>query len=235
MRVLIIGAGILGASTAWHLVRAGAEVVVIDAAHDGRATQAGAGIINPWSSGREDEAWYAMAAGGARTTPGIVAALAEEGETDTGYARVGAICVSADPTVLDEAEQRTRARAGNDPRAGEITRLTPAEARRLFPPLHPERAALHIAGAARLDGRRLTASLLAAARRVCWRRRAVPAAPSWMARRSARIAWWSPRAPGRRRCSRRWGSPCRCSRSAVRSRICGWRVWTPPPGRSCCR
>jgi D-amino-acid dehydrogenase len=154
MRVLIIGAGILGASTAWHLVRAGAEVVVIDAAHDGRATQAGAGIINPWSSGREDEAWYAMAAGGARTTPGIVAALAEEGETDTGYARVGAICVSADPMVLDEAEQRTRARAGNDPQAGAITRLTPAEARRLY-----------IAGAARLDGRRLTASLLAAAGR----------------------------------------------------------------------
>jgi len=49
MRVIVIGAGILGASAAYHLSSAGAEVEIVDAAHQGRATQAGAGIICPWA------------------------------------------------------------------------------------------------------------------------------------------------------------------------------------------
>ena len=69
MRIVIIGAGVLGASAAFHLARPGphvtgphvtgphvigAHVTVIDAHLDGRATAAGAGIICPWVSGVED-------------------------------------------------------------------------------------------------------------------------------------------------------------------------------------
>ena len=50
MRVAVVGAGVLGASTAFHLVEAGAEVVVVDLKHAGSATAAGAGIVSPWSS-----------------------------------------------------------------------------------------------------------------------------------------------------------------------------------------
>ena len=37
MRIVIIGAGVLGASTAFHLARAGVPVTIIDAHLDGRA------------------------------------------------------------------------------------------------------------------------------------------------------------------------------------------------------
>ncbi len=51
MHIVVVGAGILGASTAYHAARLGAEVTVVDQAHEGRATAAGAGIICPWVSG----------------------------------------------------------------------------------------------------------------------------------------------------------------------------------------
>ncbi len=49
MRTMVIGAGVLGASAAYHLARAGAQVTVIDACLDGRATAAGAGSRNSTS------------------------------------------------------------------------------------------------------------------------------------------------------------------------------------------
>ena len=54
MRVIVIGAGVLGASAAFHAALAGAQVVLVDQAHDGRATAAGAGIVCPWLSGSTD-------------------------------------------------------------------------------------------------------------------------------------------------------------------------------------
>jgi D-amino-acid dehydrogenase len=56
-----------------------------------------------------------------------------------------------------------RARRAEAPEAGEVTRLSPAEARGLFPPLRPDLAAVHVSGAARVDGRLLTAALWRAA------------------------------------------------------------------------
>jgi D-amino-acid dehydrogenase len=89
MRVAIIGAGVLGASTAFHLALVGAEVVVADAAHAGCATAAGAGIVSPWSSGRVDPDWLRIADAGARYYPSLIQRLAEQGEAETGYRRVG--------------------------------------------------------------------------------------------------------------------------------------------------
>lgn len=158
MRVVVIGGGILGAVAAYSALRAGAEVTLLDRAHAGRATQAGAGIISPWTTRYEGEALYAMLLGGAEAYPDLVAALAEDGETDLGFRRVGTLCAPADPAVLDALEPMVRRRAQSSPLAGVVTRLTAAEARALFPAM-AERAALHVSGGARVDGRRLCAAL----------------------------------------------------------------------------
>src|SRR4051795_6943415 len=105
MRVAIIGAGVLGASTAFHLALAGAEVVVVDQAHPGQATAAGAGIVSPWSSGRVDPDWRRIAEAGARYYPALIQRLAEEGEAETGYRQVGALSVAADAGELDLIER----------------------------------------------------------------------------------------------------------------------------------
>jgi len=165
MRIAIIGAGVLGASTAFHLALAGAEVVVADQAHAGQATAAGAGIVSPWSSARIDPDWCRIADAGARYYPTLIQRLAEAGEAETGYRRVGALSVAADEGELDQIERAVRARIVLAPEAGEVTRLSPGEARALFPPLHPNLAAVHVSGGARVDGRLLAAALRRAAER----------------------------------------------------------------------
>jgi D-amino-acid dehydrogenase len=159
MRIAVIGAGILGASTAYHAARAGAEVVLVDHAHAGRATAAGAGIVCPWASGHDEPDFYRILAAGGAYLADLATALAGQ---DLGYRRVGALCVAADASELDAIERIVRGRA--TAAAGAVTRLAPADAGALFPPLHPALGAVHIAGGARVDGRKLTAALLAAAR-----------------------------------------------------------------------
>ena len=163
MRAVVVGAGILGASAAYHLVRQGVETVLVDRADEGRATAAGAGIVCPWASKVEDSASYALLAGGARFYRGLVAQLAEDGETELGYRRVGGLVAPDDPAELDAAEARVRARVGNSDEAGRIERLTPAQARGLFPPLREDLAGLFLSGGARVNGRLIAAAMRRAA------------------------------------------------------------------------
>lgn len=163
MKVVVVGAGILGGSTAYHLAREGCEVALVDRVDEGRATAAGAGIVCPWGSSIEDASSYALLARGARYYPQIVAMLAEDGERDLGYAQVGGLYVPTEPSELDHVERRLRARTTDAPEAGRIDRLSSAEASGLFPPLRPDQPAVLVSGGARVDGQRLTAALQRAA------------------------------------------------------------------------
>jgi D-amino-acid dehydrogenase len=161
MRVLVIGSGIGGASAAYHLAGRGAEVIVADAARTGAATDAGAGIISPWTA-RWEPVLYPLGAAAGRYYPEFAARLAEDGE-ESSFEITGGIVVSADEAELAEAERILTTRAKTAPEIGEIHRL--GKAAELFPPLAPELGAIHLAGAARVDGRKLRRALHAAARR----------------------------------------------------------------------
>src|SRR5690242_324044 len=110
MRIAVIGAGVLGASAALHLTWAGAEVVLVDQAHLGRATAAGAGIICPWASERFDADWYRIAVAGARYYPKLVTLLAEAGEEDISHRVSGALQVADHAAELDRLERQLRMR-----------------------------------------------------------------------------------------------------------------------------
>ncbi|HEV7414689.1 MAG TPA: FAD-dependent oxidoreductase, partial [Tianweitania sediminis] len=163
MRVLVIGAGILGASTAYHLALKGVKVDVVDEEHQGKATLAGAGIVCPWATKADEPEWYEMYAAGARFYDELITGLVARDETSLGYRKVGALVVAEDPGEFEAAEQRVRERTKAAPEAGRVSRLTPAEARALFPPLRDGLPAIHISGAARVDARLLTAAMLRAA------------------------------------------------------------------------
>jgi D-amino-acid dehydrogenase len=94
--MIIVGSGITGAACALEAVSLGAEVVLVDASLRGRATAAGAGIISPWSSSVEDPAWHTFATAAAREYPSLIERLADAGETDTGYRKVGALYLCDD-------------------------------------------------------------------------------------------------------------------------------------------
>lgn len=165
MKVIVVGAGIVGASTAYHLSRQGAEVTLVDRADDGQATAAGAGIVCPWLSRVDDPDWYRLAAASARYYPELMAWLAEDGFTDTGYKTVGALALAESPAALEGIAARARKRAVNAPEIGTISTLAAGEPATLFPPLRPDWSALHVTGAARVDGRLVRDALLAAAGR----------------------------------------------------------------------
>jgi D-amino-acid dehydrogenase len=165
MRVIVLGAGVMGASAAYHLARQGVDVVMIDKEADGRAWAAGAGIVSPWTSRTIDPTLYRMSDAGARYYPRLLAMLSEDGQPAIGYRRVGAMVVAEDPAALDEVEALVRERRAASPEAGALSRLAPREARALFPPLSEALSALHVSGAARVDGRLMVAALRLGARR----------------------------------------------------------------------
>ena len=95
MRVVVVGSGIVGASTAFHLADRDAEVVVIDASRPGAATLAGAGIICPWPTAHADGDYVDLYVAGAHGIGPIVERLGELGETATSFRRVGAVASRA--------------------------------------------------------------------------------------------------------------------------------------------
>ncbi|KAB2330143.1 FAD-binding oxidoreductase [Cytobacillus depressus] len=157
---IVIGAGILGASTAYHLTKTGAKVMIIDRQDRGQATVAAAGIVCPWLTQRRNQAWYKLAKGGAKYYSSLISQLEEDGETETGYKKVGAISIHTDEIKLEKMEERAFKRLEDASEIGEITRLSNEESREKFPPLAEEYSSVHISGAARVNGRALCQSLI---------------------------------------------------------------------------
>ncbi|MDN4079423.1 FAD-dependent oxidoreductase [Paenibacillus polymyxa] len=164
-KVIVIGAGILGASTAYQLAKMGANVILIDRKDKGQATDAAAGIICPWLSQRRNQAWYQLAKAGARFYPGLVEELKNEGETETGYAQVGALSIHDDLEKIKKMQERARLRHTDAPEIGEITQLNQKETHERFPLLVDHYHSVHISGAARIDGRALRDALIRSAQR----------------------------------------------------------------------
>jgi D-amino-acid dehydrogenase len=136
---------------------------LVDRFDRGQATDAAAGIICPWVSQRRNKAWYQLVKGGARYYPTLIDQLEADGETETGYRRVGAICLHTDSEKLEKMAERALKRREDAPEIGEITILSPAETKKLFPPLNEGYGAVHVSGGARVNGRALRNSLVNAA------------------------------------------------------------------------
>jgi len=162
--VAVIGGGIVGASVAYRLARQGARVSVIDRQDVGQATAAGAGILPPLDHFSGVRAMLPLVREARRHYPELIAALAEDGESETGYEVVGALQVASSESEAErleelrsECEQR---RAEGFLHIGELTLLDSTQARRHFPLLSGQvLRALHASGAARVDGRRLLSAL----------------------------------------------------------------------------
>lgn len=161
--MIIIGSGILGASTAYHLAKWGVDVTIIDRNEPGQATEAAAGIVCPWLSQRRNKVWYQLAKGGAKYYPSLIEQLMEDGETETGYKKVGAISLHTDEMKLDKMIDRAKKRREDAPEIGEIKKLSAEETRELFPHLADEYQSVFVSGAARVNGAALRHALLRAA------------------------------------------------------------------------
>ncbi|WP_445488673.1 NAD(P)/FAD-dependent oxidoreductase [Niallia sp. 03133] len=159
-KIIVIGGGILGASTAYELAKRGASVTVIDREDEGRATAAAAGIICPWISQRRNKRWYLLASEGAKYYPALIEDLAKYEEYSTGYAKVGALSIHSDYSKLEAMLDRTLKRRETAPEIGVAKIISPEEVQNLFPPIADGYGAVYVSGAARVDGLALRNALI---------------------------------------------------------------------------
>ena len=159
-----MGGGLVGTAAAYRAAGRGAHVVVIEPGAGGSATAAGAGIISPGSRFPPSKAVLPLVKAAIGFYPELMAELAADGETDTGYATTGGLHIAVTEAeeeqlrgVLDQVRER---HTSGFPHVGDGRLLSGDEARALFPPLSPDvRAAVLMPGSARVDGRLLRAAL----------------------------------------------------------------------------
>lgn len=164
MRAVVVGAGVVGASAAFHLTQRGAEVDLIDSHAPGRATLAGAGIICPWLSQSRDPRYEALAFAAVRYYPELVARLAAAGETGIDYAVVGGLVVAPAPGQLEAVARRLQTYLDcGVTEVGQVRLLEAGGPKALFPYLDPALAGLYLSGAIRVSGESLRVALLNAA------------------------------------------------------------------------
>ncbi|WP_323678687.1 NAD(P)/FAD-dependent oxidoreductase [Exiguobacterium indicum] len=156
---IIIGAGILGASTAYHLSKAGERVLLVDRKEPGRASHAAAGIICPWMTQRRNKAWYKLANNGAHFYKILIPELEALGETSTGYQQVGTIALH-ETSKIEKMETIAQNRFPEAPAIERIERLDQDRVKTLFPLVEQIEDALFVSGGARVDGRALCAALI---------------------------------------------------------------------------
>jgi len=156
MRIIVVGAGIIGLASASELLRRGHEVTVFDPVPAAGASRAAAGMLAPTT----ELAWgqdvlHPLLAAAAARFPDFIAALEERTGLGTGHRRTATLALG-----IDAADRATLAELAML-RGDAVRRITGSEARRLEPALAPAvSGGLLVCEDHQVDPRRVTAALL---------------------------------------------------------------------------
>jgi len=157
--VAVVGGGLVGLAVAYELASRDAAVTVIDAAHAGRATDAGAGILSPETTAVDDDVWFDLMQGAGRHYPELLQRLRSDG-ADTGpadYANCGLLSLGLrerEDAWFGPFADLAQRRSGSV-----VTEIDPEVAVSHFPPLGTVHRALYNPAACRVDGRGMASAL----------------------------------------------------------------------------
>lgn len=160
--VAVLGGGLVGTSVAYELAQAGLAVTLIDAAHSGRASDAGAGIASPETFHDPDESWFDFGQSAARHLRTLTERLGEDGAAPEpeAFERCGSLVLALseheDPWFAEALERAAS-------RSPDVVEIAPDQASAMFPPLGSPHRAFYSPAAARLDGRKLCRAIRIAA------------------------------------------------------------------------
>ncbi|MCG1010941.1 FAD-binding oxidoreductase [Salinicoccus sp. ID82-1] len=160
-RFTVVGGGIAGASTAYHLAKSGHQVTVYDRADTGQATDASAGIICPWISQRRNKKWYRLVKESAKYYPEFIAQLQEETGLDTGYRREGSISLVKDDHIQNLAFERIQSKQADAPEMGDVRKVSREEVKRMHPNLTDLYPGVYVEGGGQVKGAILLKALKA--------------------------------------------------------------------------
>jgi D-amino-acid dehydrogenase len=164
MKTIVVGAGIAGASAAFHLKELGVEVDIVDSDAPGGATYAGAGIICPWLSKNTDQEYQALSFAAFRYYQPLLTRLKALGHTGIQYDLVGGLAVAESRGQLGPIVQRLERHLNDGVKeVGDIRVLDKGGPREFFPYLDSRLAGVYLSGAARLSGESVQSALLGAA------------------------------------------------------------------------
>jgi D-amino-acid dehydrogenase len=164
MKTIVVGAGIAGASAAFHLTELGVEVDIVDSDAPGRATYAGAGIICPWLSKNQDQTYQDLSFAAYRYYQPLLTRLKALGQTGIQYDLVGGLAVAESRDQLGPIVQTLERHLSNGVKeVGDIRVLDKGGPREFFPYLDVKLAGIYLSGAARLSGESVRNALLGAA------------------------------------------------------------------------
>ena len=160
MHAIVIGAGIIGLSTAWNLRRRGVGVTIVDPAPAAGASHAAAGMLAPAA----EVVWgqsplYPLMRASADLYPDFAAELAAASGHDLGYSHTETFVCAGDRADLASLRELTdlQSSAGFD-----VSLIPGSRARELEPSLAPRVCgAVAIPGDHSIDPRRVTSALLA--------------------------------------------------------------------------
>jgi D-amino-acid dehydrogenase len=164
MKTIVVGAGIAGASAAFHLTELGVEVDIVDSDAPGRATYAGAGIICPWLSKNQDQTYQDLSFAAFRYYQPLLTRLKALGQTGIQYDLVGGLAVAESCDQLGPIVQTLERHLSNGVKeVGDIRVLDKGGPREFFPYVDSRLAGIYLSGAARLSGESVRSALLGAA------------------------------------------------------------------------
>lgn len=105
MKVLVVGAGIIGRSVVWRLAQRGAQVAVVDPDPSGSAAEVAAGMLAPVTEAHYGEdALLGLNLESARRWPAFAAELETEVGADPGFVPCGTLTVARDADDMAELD-----------------------------------------------------------------------------------------------------------------------------------
>ncbi|HKE65159.1 MAG TPA: FAD-dependent oxidoreductase [Micromonosporaceae bacterium] len=161
----VIGSGIAGLSVAFELMRRGRGVVLVDADHAGRATDAGAGIISGIGTRRTTENVLEFSMRSAEHYVKLVHDLATKGRDTSFYRTAGEFLIALDDSEAARLEDlhawvSTAVGTYGSVGVGVPQMLDRAETTRRFPLFSPRAQGVLLPDVGQIDGRALRRLLL---------------------------------------------------------------------------